>query len=97
MTLDKVSLRNAIKQLAGKEGSHIINHQNLKAMSFALSPSKEEKDLENADFGLPWKCLVAELAIRLLCAVRANKRTLVRQHTLPAIQLRNENNLYVLE
>ena len=91
MKLDKVELRSAIRKLAGKEGSHIIN-QDLKTMSFALSSS-----IEKADFSLAWKCLIVDIAIRLLCAVRANKKTFVRRHALPARELPKDNNLYILE
>lgn len=91
MKLEKVELRSAIQKLAGREGSHIIN-RDLKDMSFAFSPS-----IETADFSLAWKCLIVDLAIRLLCAVRADRKTLVRRHALPVRELPKNNNRYTLE
>ena len=96
MDLDKVELGRAIRKLAGKEGSHIINEE-LKGMSFAMSPSHEAEDVQNADYELAWKFLVVDLAVRLLCAVRANGRTLVRRHTLPARELPKGNKLFLIE
>ncbi len=89
--LNKVELRNAIKALAGKEGSHIIN-QDMKSMSFAITPN-----IETADFTLSWKCLIVDIAIRLLCAVRANKKTPIRPHELEVRAPPQENSIYFIQ
>lgn len=89
--LNEVELRNAIKTLAGKEGSHIIN-QDMKTISFAIAPN-----IEMADFGLPWKCLIVDIAIRLLCAVRANKKMPIRLHELEVRAPPRENSIFFIE